>query len=187
MRRLISTIAAGLLAGGTAALTGGIASAGTTVHHAPTGTTVRQAPTCVGGMPYGGSYYFNVAKNGVNYYLGAPRKPSPGAAAYLKPTENSSTSWALCESGSSSYWLLENGGLALTSRSSSPGADVTTETAGNGGAGFSSQQWFLNCPSTTCSFYNVKTGLFLRVHNNGPIMGQDVTTGSSAASWTYSP
>jgi hypothetical protein len=180
MRRLISMLAAGLLAGGTAALTGGIASAGTTAH---------LAPTCAGGASYGGSYYFNVTKNGVNYYLGAPRKPSSGAAAFLKPTTNSTTSWALCESGTSADFLLENGGLALTSRSSSPGADVTTETAGNGGNGFSSQQWALaaGTGSSTITFQNVKTGLFLRVHNNGPIMGQDVTTGSSAASWTYSP
>jgi hypothetical protein len=178
MRRLISMLAAGLLAGGTA-LTGGIASAA---------TTARQLPSCSYGTTYGGSYYFNVTKSGVNYYLGAPKKPASGAAAFLKPVTNSSTSWALCEPGGSSNFLFENGELALTSRSSSPGADVTTETAGNGGIGYSSQQWTIaaGTGSNTITFQNVKTGLYLRVHNNGPIMGQDVTTGSSAASWTYS-
>jgi hypothetical protein len=31
----------------------------------------------------------------------------------------------------------------------------------------------------------VKTGLFLRIRSSGPIMGQTVTTGSSAKAWTF--
>jgi len=32
----------------------------------------------------------------------------------------------------------------------------------------------------------VKTGLFLRVRNNGPAMGQTVTTGSTPTNWIVS-
>jgi hypothetical protein len=33
------------------------------------------------------------------------------------------------------------------------------------------------------TFANVKTGLYLRVRNSGPSMGQTVTTGSSFTVW----
>ena len=99
----------------------------------------------------------------------------------LKPSQNRTTSWAFCVF-SNGQWLITNQGLALTSRSSSPGANVTVESAGNGGNGFASQQWIL-AGSTT--FQNVKTGLFLRVRNNGPTMGQLVTTGSTPTAWTF--
>jgi hypothetical protein len=172
MRRLISILAAGVLAGGTVLTTVGVASASTTAARQP-------ATSCTNA----GAFFFSVTKNGVNYYLGAPRKPSPGAAAFLKPTTNGSTSWTICEPGSS-VAVFENGGLVLTSRSG--GGDVTMETAGNSGNGFASQQWTFSGGPTTYTFQNVKTGLYLRVRNNGPIMGQTVTTGNSSTSWTLS-
>jgi hypothetical protein len=171
MRRLVFMLAAGLLAGG-AVLTGGIASAGT--------TAVRQANcTESGALPV------YVTQNSVSYYLGVPKNLSPGAAAILKPTPNSTTMWTFCELGTSSTYVIssQNQGLALTSRSSSSGADVTVEPAGNGGTGFASQQWETGGgPGNT--FRNVKTGLWLRVRNSGPVMGQTVTTGDLATHWT---
>jgi hypothetical protein len=174
MQRLISVLAAGLLAGGTV-LTSGIASAST--------TAARQA-TCT---PVGNEY-FSSSSNGVSYYLGTPNKASSGSAAILKPNQNSTTLWNLsaCPKGD----LLENRGLALTSRSSSTGVDVTLEPPGNGGTGFASQQWFITCTTTACSqwdFNNLKTGLWLRIRNSGPSMGQTVTTGSTPTNWTHSP
>jgi hypothetical protein len=173
MRRLISMLAAGLLAAGTV-LAGGIASAGaTTVHHQFTCTD-------------DGTTFFNVTKNGVNYFLGTPNKTFAGAAAFLKPRKNSTTQWLNCFSSTSNTVVLKNRGLALTSRSSSPGQLVLMEPAGNGGNGFASQQWNFVAGSTTVTFKNVKTGLFLRVRNSGPIMGQTVTTGSTSTAWTFS-
>ncbi|MGP7999246.1 MAG: RICIN domain-containing protein [Streptosporangiaceae bacterium] len=172
MRRLISILAGGLLAGGTVLTTAGAASAGTTAARPP-------ATSCTNV----GAFFFSVTKSGVNYYLGAPRKPSPGAAAFLKPTTNGSTTWTICESGA--VVVFENGGLALSSRSAG-GADVTMETVGNSGNGFSSQQWTFSGVPTAYTFQNVKTGLYLRVRNNGPIMGQTVTTGNSSTPWALS-
>ena len=168
MRRLISMLAAGLLAGGTV-LTSGIASADTAAVH-------NQA-TCTSEGPY----YFYVTKNGVNYFLGTPNTTFSGAAAFLKPKENSTTQWTLCFSPTN-IAVFSNRGLALTSRS--PSANVTLTPAGNGGDGFASQQW-LPGGSSTVTFQNVKTGQFLRVRNSGPIMGQTVTTGASPTSWTF--
>lgn len=172
MRRLIFILAAGLLAAGTALTTAGAASARTTTTNPPASCTAT-----------GPAFFLNVTKNGVNYYLGAPRKPSTGAAAFLKPTTNGSTSWTFCQFPMSSVGVLENGGLVLTSRSSG-GADVTMETAGNSGNGFASQQWTILTAPPQVTYQNVKTGLYLRVRNNGPIMGQTVTTGSSRTPWT---
>ena len=168
MRRLISMLAAGLLAGGTV-LTSGIASADTAAVH-------TQA-TCTSAGPY----YFYVTKNGANYFLGTPNSTFSGAAAFLKPKENSTTQWTLCFSPTDTV-VFSNRGLALTSRS--PSANVTLTPAGNGGDGFASQQW-LPGGSSTVTFQNVKTGQFLRVRNSGPIMGQTVTTGASPTSWTF--
>ena len=117
---------------------------------------------------------------GVNYYLGTPRKLASGSAAILKPTKNSTTAWDVCNS--SGKGVLENRGLALTSRSSSPGADVTLEPPGNGGIGFASQQW----EGDGSTFFNVKTGLFLRIRNGGPVMGQTLTTGKTRTVWNFS-
>lgn len=182
MRRLIPTLAAGLLAGGTV-LTGGIASAGTTagLGHGP--SAARLISTCTNI----GSFYFNVTQNGVNYYLGRPKNPTSGTAVFLKPTTNGTTSWNVCELASNpSDYVVSNGTLAMTSRATTPGTDVTLETTGNGGSGYSSQQWTIiaNGPNTI-TFQNVKTLLYLRVHNSGPSMGQDVTTGGTSATWTY--
>jgi hypothetical protein len=169
MRRLISTLAAGLLAGGTV-LTCGIASADTTAVH-------NQA-TCTNQGPY----YFYVAKNGVKYFLGTPNTTFSGAAAILKPKENSTTRWTLCFSPTD-IAVFSNRGLALTSRSAS--TNVTLTPAGNGGDGFASQQWLpLGGSQTTSTFKNLKTGQFLRVRNSGPIMRQTVTTGATATLWT---
>ena len=108
MRRLLTaTLVAGLLAAGSTTFAGGVASAATTVIHQTTCTPA-------------GNDYFSSSSNGVSYYLGTPNKVSAGSAAILKPKQNSTTLWTLsaCPQGD----LLENGGLALTSGSSSPGA-----------------------------------------------------------------
>jgi hypothetical protein len=119
MRRLIFMLAAGLLATGST-LADGVPSAGTTAIHRTSCTPA-------------GNFYFNSSAGGVSYYLGTPSKASAGSAAILKPKQNSTTLWNLsaCPQGD----LLENRGLALTSRSSSSGAVVTLEPPGNGGTG----------------------------------------------------
>jgi hypothetical protein len=170
MRRLISILAAGLLAAGTAAASAGVASAGPAAAH-------HQA-TCASGN------FFHVTNNGVTYYLGTPNATASGAAAILKPKQNSTTSWEECAfSGSDNSVVLENRGLALTSRATSSGADVTLTPPGNGGNGFASQRWIGNAAGPMITFQNKKTGLFLRVRNSGPIMYQAVTTGSSFTIW----
>ena len=60
---------------------------------------------------------------------------------------------------------------------------MTLESPSNGGNGFASQQWIGAAAATQVGFQNVKTGLWLRVRNSGPIMGQTVTTGSSPLGW----
>jgi hypothetical protein len=142
----------------------------------------QAATNCTASSPY----FFNVTKNGVNYWLGAPNTVAAGKAATLKPKQNRDTSWIACFSNTASTVLIENGGMALTSRAASPGANVTFEPAGNSGNGFSSQQWAYVGTTTTVTFQNVKTGLYLRVRNTGPVMGQAVTTGSTATTWNYS-
>jgi hypothetical protein len=47
------------------------------------------------------------------------------------------------------------------------------------GTGFASQQWTDNAAGSMIALQDAKTGLFLRVRNSGPSMGQTVTTGSS--------
>ena len=171
MRRLISMLAAGLLAAGTVAASAGLASADTAAAH-------HQA-RCAGGN------FFHVTKNGVDYYLGTPNNLPSGAAAILKPKQNSTTAWTECAfSGTNNSFVLENRGLALTSRVSS--TDVTLTPPGNGGNGFASQRWIGNAAGPMITFQNVKTGLFLRVRNNGPIIGQTVTTGRTATAWRFS-
>lgn len=168
MRRLMSALAGALLAAGTLATSAGVASAG---------TTAARQPSCSGGN------FFHVTKSNVTYYLGTPRNLSPGAAAILKPKQNSTTDWTLCSFPNSDSVLLENGGLALTSTDFSPGGNVILEPPGNGGSGFASQRWIDNAAGPMVTFQDVKTGLFLRVRNGGPIMGQTVTTGSSFTVW----
>jgi hypothetical protein len=172
MRHLISVLAAGLMAAGTV-LAGGIASADTAAVHQFTCTDH-------------GTSFFNVTKNGVNYFLGTPNKTFSGATASLKPGENSTTQWLDCFSSTSNTVVLKNRGLALTSRATSPGQPVLMEPVGNGGNGFASQQWNFVAPANTVTFQNVKTGLVLRVRNSGPIMYQTVTTGATSTAWTFS-
>ncbi len=54
---------------------------------------------------------------------------------------------------------------------------------GNGRTGFASQQWTDDAAGSMIAFQGVKTGLFLRVRNSGPSMGQTVTTGASFTVW----
>jgi len=177
MRRLISILAAGLLAGGTV-LTSGMASAGTTAARQPTCTPV-------------GNVRLSVTSGGVTYYLGTRKTASSGSPAILKPAQNATTLWAdiACSNGNN---LFENRGLALTSTATSPGANVTLKAPGNGGTGFASQQWFITigCSTTPChkwDFNDVKTALWLAIRSTGPVMGQTVTTGSAPTDWTHSP
>ena len=170
MRRLISILAAGLLAAGTAATSADVASAGTAAAH-------NQA-RCASGN------FFHVTSNGVTYYLGTPNNLPSGAAAILKPSQNSTTSWSECAfSSSDNSFVLENRGLALTSRATSSGAEVTLTPVGNGGNGFASQRWIEDAGGPMVTFQNVKTGLYLRIRNGGPIMHQTVTTGSTFTVW----
>ena len=178
MRRLISMLAAGLLAAGTVLTAGGPASAGPTVAH-PTNCT-RNIP-----------FYFNVTKSGVNYFLGAPNKLFAGAAVTLKPTGNRTTLWIECVLNNvSGYEVVLKmgpwpGTLALTTRNFSPGGNVLMEPPANNGVGFQSQRWISSFGSTTgtLQFQNLKTGLYLRVRNSGPVMYQTVTTGHTSTSW----
>jgi len=173
VRRLIFIPAAGVLAAGTV-LTAGVASAGA--------TAVRQT----GCTPSGSAYWQFTSSTGVNYYFGTPNNTYSGATVRLKPLLNGTTSWAgsQCSNGT---WLVTNRGLALTSRARNAGADVAAETPGAGGSGFASQHWTVTFTSTssgtTATFRNQLTGLYLRIPNSGPVMGQTVTTGNSATPW----
>jgi hypothetical protein len=178
MKRSISMLAAGLLAAATVLATAGAASAGPTPAH---------RTTCSGGTLTS----IFVMQGSVQYFAGVPNGVSSGSTVRLKPTANGTTTWCFTQipSGPNAGQFIItslNGGLALTSRSFSAGADVTVTTNG----GFASQRWILGNPtSTTISLQNVKTSTptapkFLRVRNSGPIMGQTVTTGSTATDWT---
>jgi hypothetical protein len=126
-----------------------------------------------------------VTAGGTSYYLGTPNNPSSGAAAELKPTLNSATTWDGCQFSNGQFLITsENQGLALTSRSSSSGANVTVETPGSSGNGSASQHWNLFFGPSGTIAQNVKTGLYLRIRNSGPSMYQTVTTGSSPTIWT---
>jgi hypothetical protein len=169
MRRLISTLAGRLIVGETA-LTGDVASADApAVHRAD----------------WGNGYSFSVSKGGVSFFLGTPASVVPGSAAILKSGQNNTTSWTVCFSQSTPTVLIENGGLAMTSRPASAGADVTLEPPGNGGIGFASQQWNFSPSGPMVMFQNVKTGLYLRVRSSGPAISQPVTTGNAATFWNY--
>ncbi len=179
MRRLVSLLAAGLLTGGTVLTSVGAASADTTpvIYHRANATTCTNE----------GPFFFNVTKNGANYYLGTPNNTFSGASAILKPKENGTTTWTLCVSATSDMVVFQNRNLALTSRSTSPGSVDTMSPTGNGGNGFASQQWdYVFTSSSTITFQNVKTGLYLRVRNTGPKVGQTVTTGFTPTDWTIS-
>jgi hypothetical protein len=171
MRRLVSVLAAGLLTAGTVLTAASAASAG------PAAT--RRTDCAVEG-----SGPLSVTAGSVTYYAGTPNNLRSGAAVSLKPKENSTTTWTFLCDVSANLTVVENRGLALTSRSSSPGADVTVEPAGNGGTGFASQQWVTESSALfSITLRNVKTGLWLRVRNGGPVMYQTVTTGHAPSTW----
>ena len=175
MRRLIFVLGAGLLAAGTVLATAGAAGAGTTA-----------------GANCGPGIIATATGGGDDLFLGTPNNLSSGASALLKPKLNSTTQWSLCVvPNTSNVALFENRGLALTSRASSPGADVTLEPPGNDGNGFASQEWEIISngidPGRGSMLLNVKTGLFLRVRNGAPVLDQTVTTGRTATPWTALP
>jgi hypothetical protein len=170
MRRLISMLAAGVLAAGTLFATAGVASAGA--------AAARKAPCTPDG-----SGHITITVSGVNFHVGTPNTTFNGATVRLKPRFNSTTLWTACFTSAGNI-VIFNRGLAMTSRSFSPGASVTVQTAPAGG-GFLSQQWIeVDNPDGTSTFQNVKTGLFLRVRNSCCFFGQTVTTGSTATDWT---
>jgi hypothetical protein len=174
-------LAAGLLAAATVLTTVGVGagSAGATV--------ARQAGVRFGLCPVVTIRY--VSHRGVNYFLGIPNIAHSGSAVVLKPRTNRTTVWRSCGtpvSGGRIFFSLKDG-LVLTSRSSSPGADVTVTEAGNNGNGFASQQWIRTPLGSGVFMYrNMKTGLWLRVRNNGPKFYQTVTTGNTASAWHVS-
>jgi hypothetical protein len=170
MRRLVSVLAAGVLAAGTVLGTVAVASAGP--------ATARQ--TCTIFEPD----VFYVTSASVSYFLGTPNNTFAGATVRLKPRVNTTTQWIPCGFSGTHTDVFSNRGLALTSRSLTPGQNVTVEPAGNGGNGFASQRWDFVFSNGADTFQNEKTHLFLRVRNGGPIMGQTVTTGRSATAWT---
>ena len=192
MRRLTSMLVAGVLAGGT--VFAGVASAGASTAKPGTakpgtakpGTfkpgTVNRRTSCMNDGPF----FFNVTKNSENFYLGTPNNVHSGSAAILKPKKNGSTLWTICFFSTSDTILFENRNLALTSRSTGPGDVVTMTRAGNNGDGFASQQWNFVESGSTLTFQNVRTGLFLRIRNSGPKIGQSVTTGFTPQQWIFS-
>jgi hypothetical protein len=175
IRRLFTAGVTIALLGTGAALASG-APAGAAAGHQATG---HRATTCTNDS---GEYSW-ITVGGVSYYLGTPNKAVSGSAAMLKPAQNGTTLWVHCNSTvTANQLLLLNRGLALTSRDTSAGGTVTLEPAGNGGNGFASQQW-IYAGSNPYTFQNVKTGLYLRVRNGGPLLYQTVTTGKTATSW----
>lgn len=69
---------------------------------------------------------------------------------------------------------------------------MTLEPPGNDGNGFASQEWVIIFdgidPNQGSALFNVKTGMYLRVRNGGPVLDQTVTTGrTSFAGWTALP
>ena len=167
MRRLISMLAAGVLAAGTLFATAGVASAGA--------AAARKAPCTPDGTAH-----ITITVSGVNFHVGTPNTTFNGATVRLRQKFNSTDLWTGCFTSDGNI-VLFNRGLAMTSRSFSPGANVTVETAPAGG-GFLSQQWIFD--STLGTFQNAKTGLFLRARNSCCFFGQTVTTGNTPTDWT---
>jgi hypothetical protein len=174
VRRLTCMLAAGLLAAGTVLPAAGAASAA---------SAIARRATCPAGSTEVADVPLFVQPGSVRYFVGTPNRLASGAAAFLKPSENSTTKWVFCQFSGASDVVI-NRGLYLTSRSTSPGWNVTVETPGYGGTGFSSQHWNVAVGEGVLVATNVKTGLSLRVRNSGPIMGQSLTTGSAATAWS---
>jgi hypothetical protein len=166
MKRLMSMLAAGLLAAATLLAPAGAASAGTTAAH--------RAPTC----SFSFSDHIFVTQGTQVFLAGIPVNAVSGSTVRLKSNRNSTTDWnfSSCSDGS---WIIAIGHLAMTSRSFTPGTAVTVTSFSDGG--FASQRWFIDF--TGVRFSNQKTTLSLRVRNSGPIIGQTVTTGFSATNW----
>ena len=159
------------LAAGTLFTTAGAASAGASaVHH--------RADCSLDGS----AHLHVTGNNGVNYFLGTPNKTGNGKVVRLKPTANSTTNWTFCFVSGSEAILL-NRGLALASSQSTGGLVTVTTTSAPGGNGFASQRWFTTFQGNFVFLQNENTNLWLRVRNNGPKLGQTVTTGASPRAW----
>ena len=173
MKRLTSMLAAGALAAATVVATAGAASAGPTPTH---------RIQCSGGTLT--SIFVQVGTT--QFFPGVPNKVVSGSTVRLKPTANGTTTWCFTQIPSgpnAGQWTIAslNGGFAMTSRATTPGADVLVQT----NSAVASQRWILNFPSgSTITIQNVKTNLFLRVRNSGPALNQTVTTGAMATEWT---
>jgi len=173
MKRLASMLAAGVLAAATVVATAGAASAGPTPTH---------RIQCSGGILT--SIFVQVGTT--QFFPGVPNKVVSGSTVRLKPTANGTTTWCFTQIPSgpnAGQWTIAslNGGFAMTSRATTPGADVLVQT----NSAVASQRWIINNGSTgsTITIRNVKTNLFLRVRNSGPALNQTVTTGAMATEW----
>jgi hypothetical protein len=174
MRRLISVLAAMVLAAGTLFATAGAASVGASaVHH--------RADCSLDGS----AHLHVTGNNGVNYFLGTPVRTGSGKVVRLKPTANGTTNWTFCFVSSSEVILL-NRGLALASSQDTGGLVTVTTTSAPGGNGFASQRWFVTFSGNFVFLQNENTDLWLRVRNSGPTLGQTVTTGASPRAWNDS-
>src|SRR5690242_8252947 len=173
-RRLISILAAMVLAAGTLFATAGAASAGASAVHHRADCTLD-----------GSAHLHVTANNGVNYFLGTPNRTGPGKVVRLKPTANSTTNWTFCFVSSSEVILL-NRGLALASTQDTGGLVTVATTSAPGGNGFASQRWFFTFSGNFVFLQNENTDLWLRVRNNCCSFGQTVTTGASPRGWNDS-
>ena len=171
MRRLISVLAAMVLAAGTLFATAGAASAGASAVHHRADCTLD-----------GSAHLHVTANNGVNYFLGTPNRTGSGKVVRLKPTANSTTNWTFCFVGGDEYILL-NRGLALASSQDVGGFVTVTTTSAPGGNGFASQRWHASFFTGVVFLQNENTGLWLRVRNNCCSFNQTVTTGASPKAW----
>jgi hypothetical protein len=173
MRRLIPVLAAVLLAAGTVLTTAGAARVGGTAPH---------RASCMKEK-----VFLTVTEGSIRYFVGAPNHLLPGASALLKPKRNDTTILTACAFPASKCDPPREPRADPDQQGLLPSGDVTVTPTGNGGNGFTSQLWdFVNVGTSSATFQNAKTGLFLRVRNNGPIMGQTVTTGRAATAWTFS-
>ena len=150
----------------------------------PAPATAAPRTTCSGGTLTS----IFVQQGTTQYFPGVPNNASSGSTVRLKTSANGTTTWCFTQilSGPNTGQFVItslNGGLAMTSRATSPGGDVTvTENSA-----FASQRWILTNPtSATLNIQNVKTmttSPFLRIRNSGPVKDQTVTTGNSATNW----
>ena len=179
MRRLISILAASVLAAATLFTTVGAASAGA--------AAVHQRADC----SLDGSAHLHVTGgNGVNYFLGTPVRTGPGKVVFLKPTANSTTNWQFCFIPNTDEVILLNprssSRMALTSTQGTGGLVTVQRTSAPGSNGFASQRWHATFSGNFVSLQNENTDLWLRVRNSGPTLGQTVTTGATPRAWNIS-